>query len=149
MNLPISDERELALAISRELVQEHAPEEAEFFDRINQPDVETGLQATDDPFAFGVSEIVQSFSTVTLQLVMFAITFVLKKTLDVGEEVVTDLGKEWLKERLKPSPAPIVVLRQEQREVLRSDLITRAIEFGLTPEKAVQLTAQVLVRLGV
>jgi hypothetical protein len=137
---------EFVRELSKQLVDQFAPEELEIFDELysDYKKHPTGLapqQGADDALGSGLGEIMVAItpaaSAMATAVVSFVVSEILKATQDEGSEKI----KSKVKTLFNPkAPGKAAALSPEQMEKVQKLAAKRALDFGLSAQQAKQMS---------
>jgi hypothetical protein len=147
------DSEELDLAtrgLTRELVRDLAPEEADLFDEFATAGTGGSDQDQDEPLAFGAGELVTALTPILLKIAEAVVAYLAEKVPELGydlvEEVLKDRVKGLLQVRQQRLPdQTLAVLRAGVARIVESE----ALRQGLDAAKAAVIADAVEKRLGI
>lgn len=107
MAVATPDDRELITALSRQIVDEIAPEEAELFDELiggyfadsTPPDLSTA--AADDPLGFGLGDLMIAVTPAAAAVAAAAIPFIVGVVTQAASDAGAEQVRGWLKRLLR------------------------------------------------
>jgi hypothetical protein len=137
---------EFVRELSKQLVDQFAPEELEIFDELysdykEHPSGHAPQQGADDALGSGLGEIMVAItpaaSAMVTAVVSFVVSEVLKATQDEGSEKI----KSKVKTLFNPkAPGKAASLSPEQMEQVQKLAAKRALDFGLSAQQAKQMS---------
>lgn len=107
MAVATPDDRELITALSRQIIDEIAPEETDLFDELisdyfadpTPPDLSTA--AADDPLGFGLGELMVAVTPAAAAVAAAAIPFIVATMTQAAGDAGAEQVRSWLKRRLR------------------------------------------------
>jgi len=146
--------RKVIQGISRDIVDQFAPEELELFDDLVQeyfqdprpPD--SSSEPKDDPLGFGLSETLIAVTPAAMAMVSGVLNYLTTDIVKVAQEEITEAVKEKIKalfnsskensdQKLKNEIPPLTI---EQLEQVKKLARKQAIQFGIKPEQAEKMS---------
>lgn len=146
---------QFAQELSRQLVSEFAPEELEMFDELytDYKKHPTGLSAergTDDALGSGLGELVVAVTPAASAMVTAVLSFVVSEVLKASQEEAGEKIKAKVRAVFNPkTPPKAAPLSPEQLDEVRKLAAKRAVDFGLSPEKAKQMALALVGSLSI
>lgn len=132
--------------LSKELVSQFAPEELEIFDELyndykKHPSGLRTEQGADDPLGSGLGEMILAVTPAASAMATAVLSFVMSEVLKASQEEASEKIKTRIKAVLNPKGSgKSPPLSPEQLEQVQKLAVKRALDFGLTPQKAKQMS---------
>lgn len=140
-NMITSDLQQLSISLAKELVSIHAPDEIPYFDALANCNKKTSMKDSDDPFAFGIADILPAISPVALQLASTALIFLTEKLANAGVDLLKEKTTQALDNWLFDGPKnKKLSLSEAQKEALTRILLDEAIKQRVPLELAISLS---------
>lgn len=138
-----NDKNSLTAALAKKLVALHAPDELPYFDNLSNENESIGREDTDDPFAFGIGELLPAITPTAMNLASTALIFIGGIVSDAASDVLVDKTKKTINSWLNSTPeqTPELILDQHQQEILVSLLFNEALKQGVGVEMATRLSS--------
>jgi hypothetical protein len=135
--------QELSKSLSKQLVEQLAPEEMEMFDELYQETIASPTQSaagSDDMLGFGVVGGMIAVTPIATTIASAVISFLLKEVIQSAKNESSSLIQEKIKALLNPKKNDgSQPLSREQLEQVKKLSFKRARELGMKEEKANQL----------
>jgi hypothetical protein len=146
---------EVVRDLSKQLVEQFAPEELEMFDELyndyqkhpNPPAVAPGA---DDPLGSGLGELIVAVTPAASAMATAVVSFVLSEVLKAAQEESSEKIKARVKALFNPKvKEKAAALTPEQLDKVQKLAAKRAMDFGLSPEKAKQMSLALIGSLSI
>lgn len=149
------DDRELITALSKQIVDEIAPEEADLFDELigdyfadpSPPDL--SATAADDPLGFGLGELMVAVTPAAAAMAAAAIPFIVGAVAQAAGNAGVAQVRGWLKQRLRGEDdrsRAALQLPPEEMKTLRRIMSDTARQYGMNDAQSEAMVNVVLVR---
>ncbi|HLO32193.1 MAG TPA: hypothetical protein VK249_23795 [Anaerolineales bacterium] len=141
--------------LSKQLVEQFAPEELEMFDELyreyqEHPTPEDFQQGSDAPLGSGLGEFIVSVTPAASAMVTAVVSFVLSEVLKAAQNESSERIKAQVKLLFNPkAPQKAAPLTHEQLEKVQKLAAKRAIDFGLSPQQAKQMSLALIGSLSI
>ena len=153
MQTPEGDEfvRELA----KQLVVQFAPEELDMFDELygeyrQHPEPAAAGQGSDDALGSGLGEVLVAVTPAASAMATAVLSFVVSEFLKASQDEASEKIKTKVKSLFhSKSPEKTVPLSPEQLEKVQKVAAKRAVDFGLSPEQAKQMSLALIGSLSI
>jgi hypothetical protein len=132
--------------LSKQLVSRFAPEELDVFDELyddyrKHPTAPQVGGSSDDALGSGLGEVIVAVTPAASAMASAVLSFVLSEVLKAAQDESSEKIKAKVKSLFNPkAPEKAAVLNQDQLEKVQRLAAKRAVDFGLSPEQAKQMS---------
>jgi hypothetical protein len=146
---------EVVRELSKQLVEQFAPEELEMFDELYEeyqkhPTPPAVGPRADDPLGSGLGELIVAVTPAASAMATAVVTFVLSEVLKAAQDESSEKIKARVKALFNPKPKEkMTPLTQEQLDRVQKLAAKRAVDFGLSPEKAKKMSLALIGSLSI
>ena len=141
--------------VSKQLVSQFAPEELDIFDELYSeykmhPAGLPSEQGRDDPLGSGLGEMIVAITPAASAMATAVVSFVVSEVLKASQEEASEKIKAKVKGVFNPKASEKQApLSPEQLEKVKKLAAKRALDFGLSPEKAKQMSLALVGSLSI
>lgn len=146
MSMQTPEENEFVRELSKELVVQFAPEELDMFDELydeyqKHPEPPAAGRSSDDALGSGLGEVLVAVTPAASAMATAVLSFVVSEFLKASKDEASDKITAKVKALFNPkSPEKAAPLSAEQLEKVQKVAARRAMDFGLPPEQAKQMS---------
>ena len=141
--------------VSKQLVSKFAPEELEIFDELysdyqKHPVPPQAERGADDPLGSGLGEVIVAVTPAASAMATAVVSFVVSEVIKASQAEASETIKSKVKAVFNPkAPENAAPLSPDQLEKVRKLAAKRAVDFGLSPEKAKQMSLALVGSLSI